>query len=125
MHAFPHRLDKTKTNLKPDHCNNSTPYNKPGSVAVGKTNSPGIDGKRDLNGEVEYLTLAADSVGFQHKLAETGKQVGGNEGGIRKRGCGTKQSLCIGVCIRLYECMLNIEIKARSYPICKMHKYLT
>lgn len=75
MHAFPHRLDKTKTNLKPDHCNNSAPHNKPSSAAVGKTNSPGIDGKRDLNGEVEYFTLPGDSVGFQHKLAETGRQV--------------------------------------------------
>ena len=74
MHAFPDRLDKTKTNLKPDHCNNSAPHNKPSSVAVGKANRPGIDGKRDLNGEVEYLTLAGDSVGFQHKLAETGSQ---------------------------------------------------
>lgn len=84
MHAFPRRLDKTKTNLKPDHCNNSAPHNKPGSVAVGKTNSPGIDEKRDLNGEVEYLTLAGDSVGFQYKLAETGRQVGEMEATARK-----------------------------------------
>lgn len=125
MHAFPRRLDKTKTNLNPDHCNNSTPHNKPGSVAMGKTNSPGIDGKRDLNGEVEYLTLAGDSVCFQHKLAETGRQVGGNEGDSRKKGCGTKQSLCIGIYIRVYECMLTISIKTSSYPICKMYKCLT
>ena len=88
MHAFPRCLDKTKTNLKLDHCNNSAPHNKPGSVVVGKTNSPGIDGKRDLNGEVEYLTLAGDSVGFQHKLAESGTQVGEMETVAGKKAVG-------------------------------------
>lgn len=57
LHAFPRCLDKTKTDVKPDHCNNSAPHNKPGSVGVGKTNSLGIDRKRDLNGEVEHHTL--------------------------------------------------------------------
>lgn len=57
MHAFPRWLDKTKTDLKPDHCNNSAPHNKPGSVGVGKRNSLGIDRKRDLNSEVERCTL--------------------------------------------------------------------
>lgn len=78
MHVFPHCLDTTKTDLKPDHCNNSAPHNKPGSVGVGKTNSLGIDRKRDLNSEVGHHTLSGASVGFQHS---------------RRRGCGTKQFL--------------------------------
>lgn len=101
MHVFPRCLDKTKTNLKPDHCNNSAAHNKPGSVAVGKTNSPGIDGKRDLNSEVEYLTSAGDSVGFQHKLAETGKQLGEMEATSGKEAVG-QSSPFVHVCVYKY-----------------------
>lgn len=124
MHAFPRRLDKTKTNLKPDHCNNSALHNKPSSVAVGKTNSLRIDGERDLNSEVECVTPARDSVGFQHKLAETGRQVGEMRRQQEKRLWDKAVTLFRYMYTYIWTYVEYLD-KKPSYPIYKMEKCLT